>query len=85
VPSTDDHTGLHPGGRHLGGEEYLVRLRAMPSDVPPIIRLRHALKRLLRDYELRCRDIQDVTPRLTPLVLPPSAGHADGAARCGDR
>jgi hypothetical protein len=79
--STDDHTGPHPGGRFQGGEEYLLRLRALPSDVPPIIRLRHALKRLLRDYELRCRDIQDVTPQLPPL---PPARRADGAAGGGD-
>jgi hypothetical protein len=62
---------------HQGGEEYLVRLRALPSDVPPVIRLRHALKRLLRDYELRCRDVQDVTPRLTP-------ARADGAGGASD-
>jgi hypothetical protein len=70
------YSDLHPGGRHQGGEEYLIRLRALPSDVPPIIHLRHALKRFLRDYDLRCRSVEDVTPALPP--LPPQGEATTG-------
>jgi hypothetical protein len=58
---------LHPGGRHQGGEEYELRLVAVPSDVPAIIRLRHVLKSLLRAYGFRAVSVRDVTPVLPPL------------------
>lgn len=67
--------------RHEGGEEYLIHIRAMRSDVPPIIRLRHVLKQLLRTYEFRAVAIRDVTPAL-PMLLPGSqaaSGEPGGA------
>ena len=63
--------------RHQGGEQYRLTLEALPGDVPPVIRLRHALKRFLRDYGLRCRAVEDVTPRLPP--PPPGEARAGGA------
>ena len=35
---------------------YTLVLRPLKSDIPPIIRLRRALKALLRSYDLRCVD-----------------------------
>ncbi len=40
---------------------FTLVLRPLKSDVPPIIRLRRALKALLRSYGLRCVD-----HRMTP-------------------
>ena len=55
--------------RHLGGEEYEIRVRALADDdAPPIIRLRHVLKALLRHYNFRATSVRDITPAL------PSAG-----------
>lgn len=33
---------------------YLLILRALPADVPAVIRLRRLLKSLLRRYQFRC-------------------------------
>ncbi len=53
---------------HQGGEQYQLTLEAAPSDeAPPVIRLRSALKVLLRAFGLRCREVRDVTPRPPPL------------------
>jgi hypothetical protein len=77
-----DPIDLHPGGRFQGGEEYLVRLRARPSTVPPLARVKQLLRAARRTNGLRCRSVHDVTPR--PPDVPP-ARHADGGAGCGDR
>jgi hypothetical protein len=53
--------------QHAGGEEFLLRLRALPSGYAPIGRLKRALKALLRTFELRCVEVSDVTPKLPPL------------------
>jgi hypothetical protein len=45
------------------GEVFAIKLCAEKHDVPAIIRLRAALKRLLRDYGLRCTQ---VVPTLAP-------------------
>ena len=42
------------------GERYRLVLRAIPDPVPPIIRLRSALKTLLRAFGLRCESIEAV-------------------------
>jgi hypothetical protein len=57
--------------RHPGGESYRVELVAMPGDVPPIIRLRQALKRFLRGYRLRCTAVSEA-PK--PTAGEPTAG-----------
>jgi hypothetical protein len=46
----------------MGGETYELSLVAQPDEVPPIIRLRHILKALLRVYGFRCVRVEDVTP-----------------------
>ena len=60
--------------RHLGGEEYEIRVRALADDdAPPIIRLRHVLKALLRHYNFRATSVRDITPKLPPASPPPLA------------
>jgi len=39
-------------------QEFIVRLRALPDDVPLECRLRHFLKMALRSYRLRCTAIE---------------------------
>jgi hypothetical protein len=39
---------------------YVLKLRALPSGIPPNIRLRRALKLLLRACELRCVSVVEV-------------------------
>jgi hypothetical protein len=48
--------------KHLGGEEYDLRIVARPGDAPAIIRLRHVLKALLRTYNFRATSVRDITP-----------------------
>jgi hypothetical protein len=52
-------------------------LRPLPDDVPVAIRLRAALKRLLRSYHLQCVHVEDV-----PAVAPdrPAAASGEGKA-----
>ncbi len=70
--------------RHMGGEQFELRIVAQPSDdAPPIVRLRHALKALLRAYNFRATSVRDVTPGLPP--LPAGRGVADGAGGTDDR
>jgi hypothetical protein len=55
--------------RHQGGEEFELRLLALADDdAPPIIRLRHVLKGLLRAHGFRATSVRDVTPY--PFALP---------------
>ena len=35
-------------------DQIIITLRPLPDDTPPMIRLRRALKALLRSYRLRC-------------------------------
>jgi hypothetical protein len=49
--------------RHPGGERFRLELEALADDVPAAIRLRRALKLLLRTFGLRCRSAADPTPR----------------------
>jgi hypothetical protein len=42
--------------------DYHLVLRPLRSDVPAVIRLRKALKMLLRDFGLRCVRIEQVAP-----------------------
>ena len=53
--------------------EYTLVLRPLKSDVPPIIRLRRALKALLRSYGLRCVDHR-MTPTLSHEGTPATNG-----------
>lgn len=53
--------------RHMGGETFELVLVATPDDhAPPIIRLRHVLKALIRTYNFRAVSVRDVTPKLPP-------------------
>jgi hypothetical protein len=53
----------------MGGETFELTIRALPDDdAPPIIRLRHVLKALLRAYRFRAVVVRDVTPQLPPLT-----------------
>jgi hypothetical protein len=74
----------HP---HQGGEEYELRIVALADDhAPPIVRLRHVLKALLRQHGFRCTSVRDVTPQ-PPAVAqaagssPPSGGSTAGGVR----
>jgi hypothetical protein len=56
---------------HMGGEEYELRIVALRGDAPPIVRLRHVRKALLRAYNFRATSCRDVTPPLpTPTASP---------------
>lgn len=48
-------------------EEFLIRVKAMPSTVPVAIRLRKMLKGMLRAYELRCVSIEPVPAPDVPM------------------
>jgi hypothetical protein len=63
---------------HMGGEEYELRIVALRGDAPPIIRLRHVLKALLRAYNFRATSCRDVTPPLpTPTASPGQRSEAE--------
>jgi hypothetical protein len=47
---------------HQGGEEYELRLRAAPGEVPPAQRLKALLEFAGRHLGLRCVSCADVTP-----------------------
>ncbi|MGH7179175.1 MAG: hypothetical protein ACREJC_17490 [Tepidisphaeraceae bacterium] len=61
--------------------EYAIHLRAEPDGLDlhgrePVYRLKLALKRLLRDYGLRCVTVREIRSRTrvsrsTPEILPP--------------
>jgi hypothetical protein len=42
------------------GRDYVLRLVALPDGVPAAVRLRRALKTLLRAYRLRCVSVEEV-------------------------
>jgi hypothetical protein len=42
--------------------DVLLRLRALPADVPPAARLRRLLKILLRVYRFKCVAVTEVSP-----------------------
>jgi hypothetical protein len=50
---------------------YLIELEVEPGPGPPMVRIRRALKWLLRRFGLRCRDIRAISPA--------SAGPPSGA------
>jgi hypothetical protein len=60
--------------RHPGGERYRLELEALADAVPAAVRLRRALKCLLRGFRLRCRAVADVTPRRPPPPTSPGSG-----------
>ena len=41
--------------------DYLVRLRPIPGDCPPYLRLRRLLKFALRTLGLRCVEVREMT------------------------
>ena len=59
---------------YQGGEEFEIRIRALPDDVPVFVRLRKLLKAALRAYGFRCESARDVTPKLPD--PPPPRGAA---------
>jgi hypothetical protein len=44
-------------------QEYLIRLRALPDNVPATVRLRRLLKVALRSFKLRCTMAVEVQPQ----------------------
>ncbi len=49
--------------RQPASESFLIELTPVPGDPrPPLVRVRAALKALLRSYGLRCRSLRPVTP-----------------------
>jgi hypothetical protein len=50
--------------KHQGGEEFDVRFRAMPSDIPVPARLKQLLKTAGRAFGLRCVNVAAVPPGL---------------------
>lgn len=66
--------------QHPGGKRYRLELEALADDdAPAHVRLRAALKCLLRTFRFRCRAVADVTPRQLP-TGEPAAEFAAGAA-----
>jgi hypothetical protein len=53
------------------GEIYLVELRAVPGDVPGIIRLRRFLKAALRSYQLVAGDVRQLPGATAPVAVGP--------------
>jgi hypothetical protein len=58
--------------RHPGGERFQLELEALSDDVPPAVRLRRALKCLLRTFGLRCRGVAAVVAQLRTSNEPPA-------------
>jgi hypothetical protein len=58
---TDDDPPRTPPERFAGGESFLLRLKCLPSDYPPIARVKRALKQLYRQFDLKCIEILDTT------------------------
>ncbi len=62
-----------------GRRKYRLIVQAEHHTVPPIIRIRHVLKRLLRSFGFRCLEIVDITHgELDPCTV------TDAAASTGD-
>ncbi len=55
-------SGKHRETVGNGGERYRLVLVPLPGDPPPGVRLRRALKALLRTYRLRCAAVEAVNP-----------------------
>jgi hypothetical protein len=58
---------------------FKIIVRALPSPVPGVVRLRHALKIRLRTYGLRCLSVEEL-----PAQPPPVATVATTGARQGN-
>lgn len=43
------------------GDRWIIELRPLASDIPAGVRLRHFLKRALRDWGLRCESVGRAT------------------------
>jgi hypothetical protein len=53
--------------RHMGGESFRIEVTALADDdAPAIVRLRRALKCLLRSFRLKCTGVSETTPQLPP-------------------
>jgi hypothetical protein len=63
------------------GERFLIELHALPSDVPPAVRLRQWLKSALRAARLRAVSVRQLPP---PQGTPPGDGKGNGRGE-GDR
>jgi len=69
-----------PRHRHQGGERYRLEIEALAGDdAPPVVRLRSALKCLLRAFRLKCRRVEAVPPG------PDAEATTDGRGRAGPR
>lgn len=47
----------------MNGKRYRLTLQAVPDQVPVILRLRQALKTLLRAYGFRCENVEELASR----------------------
>lgn len=63
VSRADDDGGEAPGP--AGGETFELLLVAQPGQVPAAVRLRQALKGVLRQHGFRAASVRDVTPVAT--------------------
>ena len=54
-------------------DTWVLELRPVGDGPPMAIRMRHALKRLLRDYGVKCVSVRDPEPSQVPV---PDADHA---------
>jgi hypothetical protein len=61
---------------HQGGERYRLQLEAARDNAPPQIRLRAALKCLLRTFGLRCRSVEALITQMPGQPPVPAAPHA---------
>jgi hypothetical protein len=58
------------------GPRYRVELRALPNGYAPVIRLRHALKALLRAYGFQAVKVEELPPETeTPVALVEGGAH----------
>jgi hypothetical protein len=48
--------------------DFLIRVRTLPGELAPIVKLRRLLKRLGRSYQLKCIDVREVEPDERPAV-----------------
>ena len=54
---------------------FTLTLVAVPSDVPPTVRLKRFLKSALRAYGLRCTEAREITPPV-PALRPAATSEA---------
>jgi len=61
--------------------EFRLCFRALPDEVPPIIRLRRLLKTALRYYKMRCTNAVEFEAEVKPADVTGSDCNADTAGK----